>query len=81
MTDVNLTRVPTQVSLRTRQRRLREPIIEGNVLVQDRDAYVILGAAEHDRLTCDDKHCSQEVTVARRKNEWYDVADRRRPLC
>jgi hypothetical protein len=78
LVDVDLTRVPTQVSMPTRQRRLRELLAGGNALLQAGDAYVIPGAVEHDRLTCDDRHCAQEVAVARRKDEWYRVANMRR---
>lgn len=78
LADVDLTRVPTQVSMPTRQRHLRDLLAGGNMLVQDGDAYVFPGAAEHDRLTCDDRHCAQEVAVARRKDEWYRVANRQR---
>jgi hypothetical protein len=76
--DVDLARIPTQVSLQTTRKHLRDLLAEGTALKLDGDTYVIPGAAEHDCLTCDHRVCARKAEVARRADEWYRVANRPR---
>jgi hypothetical protein len=77
--DVDLDRLVSQhTSRRNLDRSLKRLLDSGDRLRRDEDTYMIVGAAEHDTLTCEHRHCAREVAVARRADEWWQVVNRPR---
>ncbi|MEV0898218.1 hypothetical protein [Actinoplanes sp. NPDC049802] len=77
--DVDLGRLVSQrTSRRSLDRALTRLLDAGDLLQLDGDAYVIVGAADHDTFTCEHRLCAHEVAVARRADEWWQVANRPR---
>ena len=77
--DVDLECLVSQhTSRRSLDQALKRLLDAGDRLRRDGDVYVIMGAAEHDTLICEHRQCAREVAVARRADQWWQVANRPR---